>query len=113
MINLSIRRVKPEEEGALRQWMGELNRRQNEVRATFAREGVRHEQAWLVTTSDGPLLIYAMEESEQERAEQTFKESTFAIDEQHKNVMSQVLGGKVTAELLYECLAAGGVPRLR
>jgi hypothetical protein len=108
MIKLAIRRVKPEEEGTLRNWMAELNRRQSEVRATFAREGVRHEQAWLVATSDGPLLVYAMEASDQQQATETFKESTLPIDQQHKEVMLQVLGGKVSAQLLYECMAQGG-----
>jgi len=43
MIKLAIRKVKPDQEGHLRAWMAELNRRSAEVRETFAQEGVRHE----------------------------------------------------------------------
>ncbi len=38
MIKLAIRKVKPDQEGHLRAWMGELNRRSAEVRETFAQE---------------------------------------------------------------------------
>jgi len=38
MIKLAIRKVKPDQEGHLRAWMAELNRRSAEVRETFAQE---------------------------------------------------------------------------
>jgi hypothetical protein len=104
MIKLAIRRVKPEEENTLRQWLEELSRRQGEVRETFAREGVRHEQAYLLKTQDGPVLIYAMEARDHEQAAAAFQASTLSIDEQHKRVMARVLAGKADAELLYECV---------
>ena len=61
MLRLSIRRIKPQKEARLREWLSELNARADEVRATFKAETVRAEQAYIIPTSDGPLLVYAME----------------------------------------------------
>ena len=60
MIKLAIRNVKLGQEGHLRAWMAELNRRSAEVRETFAQEGVRHEQAYLLKTAEGAVLICCM-----------------------------------------------------
>jgi hypothetical protein len=103
MIKLAIAKVKPEEEVRLRAWLAELSRRRDEVQATFAQEGVRHEQAYLLQTADGPVLVYAMEAADHEQAAQAFKASTLPIDVEHKAVMARVLAGKADAELLYEC----------
>ena len=61
MLKVAIHQVQPEKEHQLRDWLAELMRRQDEVRETFAQETVRHEQAYLLATSDGPMLVYAME----------------------------------------------------
>jgi uncharacterized protein DUF6176 len=89
MIKLAIRKVKPDQEGHPRAWMAELNRRSAEVLETFAQEGVRHEQAYLLKTAEGAVLIY----------------SALPIDHEHKRVMAQVLEESANAELLYECTA--------
>jgi Family of unknown function (DUF6176) len=104
MIRIDIRRVKAEEEGTLRAWMAELNRRGAEVSETLAREGTRHEQAYLLKTSDGPVLIYAMEAGDQDRAAEAFRDSSSLIDVEHKRIMKQVLAGTPHAELVYECV---------
>lgn len=104
MIKLAIAKVKPAEEDTLRRWMAELNRRRDEVRETFAQEGVRHEQAYLLKAGDhGPFLIYAMEAADHDAAGKAFRSSTLPIDQEHKAVMNRVLAGKATVELLYEC----------
>ena len=107
MIKLAILKVKPNEESRLRSWMTELTRRNNEVLETFAQEGVRHEQAYLLKTGDGPILIYAVEALDQDRAALAFRNSKLAIDAEHKQLMGRVLGGSVDAELLYECKVEG------
>ncbi len=104
MLKLSIRRVRPGKEQGLRDWLGELNRRQEEVRETFAQESVRHEQAYLIPSSDGAILIYAMEAEDHKRGRQAFQDSTLPIDVDHKRAMGIALGDKVDAELLYECI---------
>lgn len=105
MIKLAIRKVKPGEEHHLRAWMAQLNSRRDEVLATFQQEGVRHEQAFLMNVADGPVLIYALEASDHERAAAAYAQSTLPIDLEHKRVMKQVLGEAVPCELLYECQA--------
>ena len=85
--------------------MAQLSSRRNEVLATFKHEGVRHEQAYLVKTADGPVLIYAMEAADHERAAEAYARSTLPIDLEHKRIMKQVLDEAVPCELLYECHA--------
>ncbi len=106
MIKLAVRRIKEGQEETLRNWMAELNRRHDEVAETFAVEGTRHEQAYLLKTSDGPILIYAMEAPDHELAAASFERSKMAIDIEHKRVMKQVLAGKADVELLYECISS-------
>jgi hypothetical protein len=105
MIKVTIAKLKPEEEPRLRSWMAELTRRREEVLATFAQEGVRHEQAYVLRTQDGPMLIYVMEAENHDRARKAFQSSTLAIDQEHQDVMSRVLEGRADAELVYECKA--------
>jgi len=105
VIKLAIRKVKPGEEHHLRAWMAQLNSRRAEVRATFQQEGVRHEQAFLLSTADGPVLIYAVEALDHERAAAAYAQSTLPIDLEHKRIMRQVLGEAVPCDLLYECQA--------
>src|SRR6266480_8018112 len=108
MIKLAIRKVRHRQEDPLRKWMAELNRRSAEVRETFAQEGVRHEQAYLLKTADGPVLIYAMEAPDHARASSMLRNSTLSIDQEHKHIMAQVLAEPANAELLYECKAGHG-----
>jgi hypothetical protein len=82
--------------------MTELGRRQDEVRATFANEGVRHEQAFLLESAAGPVLVYAIEVEDVEAAQQAYEASTLAIDAEHRQVMAAVLGPAAEVELLYE-----------
>jgi len=105
VIKLGIRRIKPGEVGHFREWMAQLDRRRDEVRATFSQEGVTHEQVYLLDAPDGPIMIYAMEAPDHERAAKAFVESKLAIDAEHKAVLKQVLGGPVSCELLFECHA--------
>ena len=105
MIKLAIRKVRPEEEQRLRDWMAELNRRTPEVRQTFASEGVRHEQAWLLSHGGGLMLVYAVEAADLDRAAAAYAGSSHAIDHEHRAVMKQVLAEAADAELLYECRA--------
>ena len=105
MIKLGIRRIKPEEVGRFREWMAQLDTRRDEVRATFKQEGVRHEQVYLLDVPGGPIMVYAMEAPDHERAARAFQESKLPIDAEHKAVLKQVLGDPVPQELLFDCLA--------
>jgi hypothetical protein len=102
MLHITFRRVPAERVDALRAWMAELGCRHDEVRETYRIEGVRHEQAFLIQSADGPLLVYAHEVEDSEAAQQAYASSTLALDLQHREVMRSVLGDTADVELLYD-----------
>jgi len=59
----------------------------------------------LITTSEGPILIYAIEAENLEHGQNAFLNSTHPIDLERKQVMQEVLIEPVSAELLYDCQA--------
>ena len=103
MLKVSIRKINPGQEGRLRDWLAELMRRKDEVRATFKQESVRHERAFLLPTADGTALLYVVEAEDLEQASEAYKNSTLPIDMEHRQVMKQVLGDDVPVELIYDC----------
>jgi Family of unknown function (DUF6176) len=102
MLHVTFRRVRPERVDALRAWMAELDRRREEVRATFRNEGVRHEQAFLIESADGPVLVYAHEVDDPAAASAAYGGSTLALDQEHREIMGSVLGEDAEVELLYD-----------
>ena len=103
MLRIVFQKIKPGKEEKLRAWLGELMKRQDEVREAFVQESVRHEKAYIIEGSDGPLLAYAMEVEDPERARQAFETSTLPIDAQHKKIMNETLGKKLEIPPLYDC----------
>jgi len=93
MIETAIFRVRPEKLERLIAWLAELQDRSDEVRETFVQEGVTHEQAYVINTTDGSLLVYIMESPDHRRASEAFRNSTLPIDIEHKAVMAEVLSG--------------------
>ncbi|MEV4598652.1 DUF6176 family protein [Amycolatopsis sp. NPDC049253] len=102
MINIRVSRISPEKVELLRSWLAEAGERAAEVKATLVDEGVRHERALLVDTSDGPLLIYAVECDDIEAALAVFAKSAHPIDAEHKRVMAEVGGTPVAVEELFD-----------
>jgi hypothetical protein len=87
----------------LRAWLGALGKRQDEVRATFRNEGVHHEQAYLIESADGPVLVYAIEVEDSDAANAAYTNSTLPIDLEHGAVMRATLEPeRASAELLYD-----------
>ena len=82
--------------------MSELQNRADEVRQTFDNEGVSHEQAFLIETPRGPVLVYAAEVADVERGAQAFARSTLPIDLEHRQVMAEVVVDEPDVELLYQ-----------
>ena len=103
MLRITFERVRDDKIARLRAWMHELSQRRDEVLETFANEGIRHEQVYLMEGKDGPVLVYAMEGDDFDRAREAFQTSTLSIDLEHKQVMSEVSGGRIDAELLWQC----------
>jgi hypothetical protein len=86
----------------LRAWLAELQQRSDEVRETFRNEGVRHEQAYLLETADGPVLIYAIEIDDPEAAQRAYATSTLPLDLQHREVMATTISGPLDLAPLYD-----------
>lgn len=102
MLRLSFRRIKPEKEVQIRRWLTELSTRADEVRATFVDETVRHEQAFILQTAQGPVLVYAVEAENFERGRAAFTQSPHPIDQEHKRIMAECLGDELGVQPLYD-----------
>ena len=107
MLRLRFRRIRPGKEVRLRAWLAELSRRADEVRATFVSETVRHEQAYILETTDGQVLVYAIEFEDTERSRAAFAGSTHPIDAEHKAVMKECLMERIELPALYDVALEG------
>ena len=105
MLRISYRRIKPDKLDRLRSWMQELMERRDEVHETFDHEGVRSERAWVIHDEQGPILVYAIEADDLEKARQAYRNSTLPIDLEHREVLREVLGERLEPELLYDLSA--------
>ena len=93
MIHLTFYRVRPGELGRLQAWLTEVMHRADEVRETYRREGVRHERAYFLETSDGHVLVYTVECEDFDAAAEAFATSDIPIDLEHKAMMSRLTDG--------------------
>jgi hypothetical protein len=105
VIRISVSRVPDDKVDRLRAWLREAGERADEVRQTLVDEGVTHERAELVATSDGFLLVYSMECADYDAAKAVFERSTRPIDVEHKRVMTDVRGEVVATEVLLDVRA--------
>lgn len=88
MIEIGVRFVRPEQVEPLKAWFERLETdRRDEAIATLIDETVTHETAMLVETADGPLLVYAMEVEDPERAKASADSGRHPIDAEHRTVM--------------------------
>lgn len=106
MLSVRTLRIRPDKVDLLRSWMKQLDDRADEVRETFAQEGVRHEQAHLLETSDGTLLIYAVEAEDIEEALRVYESSTLPIDQEHGEMLAAVTAERLDLEKLLDIRAS-------
>ncbi|WP_078715384.1 DUF6176 family protein [Agreia bicolorata] len=100
---MSFRRIKAEQRDAVEQWLAELNGpRRDEALETLRNEGVRHESASIIDTSDGPILVYAMESDDIDQARAVGAASTLPVDRRHHDVMRTADGGAVSHRLVLD-----------
>jgi hypothetical protein len=96
MIKLKVSKIRPDKVERLKEWLAEGMQRADEIRKTFADEGVTHETGFILETVDGPVLVYAVESADYEAAVRAFADSPHPIDHEHKAVLSEVLERDVT-----------------
>jgi hypothetical protein len=77
--------------------------RKAEVLETFADEGTSQEQAYILPTSDGPVLVYVMDTQDNERARAAYESSSHAIDLEHRAILTDCLGERLRLTPLYAC----------
>ena len=104
MLKISLRRIKPGQEDRLRTWFKEVMGRRDEVRESFRQETVRHEIAYILADAEGPILVYAVEVEDYEKGHRAFQESRLPIDIEHKRIMADALGERLSIEPTYECV---------
>jgi hypothetical protein len=78
--------------------------RRDEVRESFRQETVRHEIAYILADAEGPILVYAVEVEDYEKGHRAFQESRLPIDIEHKRIMADALGERLSIEPTYECV---------
>jgi len=88
-------------------WIWDWHEGMHEVLQTFHNEGTREEVAYLLRDSEGAILVYIMDVADPTTADLAFRYSSLPIDQQHKQVMHQVLGDAADAELLYDVRLPG------
>ncbi|MCG5219525.1 DUF6176 family protein [Streptosporangium soli] len=101
-----VSKVKPDQADRLREWFGTVSGpRRDEFLTTLLQEGVRHEHVHLLHTSDGPLMIYAIEAEDTAQAITTFEQSAHQVDLDHREVLTAAFAGIVEPEVLldFEC----------
>jgi hypothetical protein len=106
MLQLTVRRVHPEQVDVLREWLADVDGpRRAEALRTLVDETVRHEMAVLIETADGPLLIDAIEVEDPAQSRVASEQSTHPIDADHRRVMHAILGEPVPSEVLLDLRA--------
>lgn len=98
-----MRRLKPELRESVEQWLAEVNGpRRSEAIETLRAEGVTHETAAILDTSDGPIIVYAMETDDIDRARAVGAASAHPIDQRHHEVMRAADNGPAPYSLVLD-----------
>ena len=95
MIHVSMRRVLPGKEARLRDWLAELQARSDEVKETWDQESVQSEQAYMIPSDSGPVLVFISEAADLDQARAAYAASQLPIDLEHREVLAECLGEKL------------------
>lgn len=88
---LTKQKLKSGKTEQLREWMSEVREREEEAVETLQSEGMHSEAAFLEQVEDGDYLVYYMEAENLRRVYESFEKSSHDIDEEHKQIMDEVL----------------------
>ena len=102
MLQTTIARVNEEDVPRLRSWLAALSSRRDELRASYAQAGTRHEIFHLIRTRRGPILVISSEVDDAARAAEAFLHSSLPIDVEFKSLFQQISPEEPEIELLYD-----------
>ncbi|MEZ3160651.1 DUF6176 family protein [Microbacterium sp. BWT-B31] len=103
MIHLLARRIHPTHRARVLEWLAEVDgARRDEALQSLHAEGIDHETAIILDTSDGPILVYAMQTDDVERSRRIADDSPRSIDSEHRAVMSAADAGSADARIVLD-----------
>jgi Family of unknown function (DUF6176) len=106
VIHLVARRVRPDHRDRVVDWLREVDGpRRVEALESLAAEGVEHETAMIIETSDGPILIYAMQTDDLAHSRAVADDSARPLDAEHRAVMRCADDGAADAEVVLDLRA--------
>jgi len=88
---LTKQAIEPGETETLVEWAQEVREREAEAVETLRDEGMYAETAFVEHTDDGDFLVYYMKAEDIGAVYETYESSSHAIDEDHQEVMREVL----------------------
>ena len=105
MLQISVRYVHPDHVDSLREWFRQLETtRRAEALATLIDETVTHEQAILVTETDPPMLVYAMEVADPVQSRRSADSGKHSIDAEHRAITRAAVAGAPEQEVILDLL---------
>lgn len=106
MIHLVARRLRADHRDRVVDWLQEIGGpRRAEALESLAAEDVVHETAMIIDTSDGPIIVYAMQTDDLEYSRAVADESPRPVDAEHRAVMRDADDGPAAAEIVLDLRA--------
>lgn len=103
VIHLVARRIRSDRRDRVVGWLREIDGpRRAEALESLAAEGVDHETAMIIDTSDGPIIVYAMQTDDLARSRTVADESPRPVDAEHRAVMRDADDGPAVAEIVLD-----------
>ncbi|MCM3695517.1 DUF6176 family protein [Microbacterium oleivorans] len=81
--------------------------RRAEALESLTAEGIDHETAMVIDTSEGPIIVYAMQTDDLERSRAVADESPRPVDAEHRSVMRAADDGPATGEIVLDLRSDG------
>ncbi|MRG58966.1 hypothetical protein GE115_03655 [Agromyces sp. CFH 90414] len=108
MIHLVARRIRSDQRDRVVGWLREIDGpRRPEALESLAAEGVDHEAAMIIDTSDGPVIVYAMQTDDLAGSRDVADAPPWIVDAEHRAVMLAVGDGPAPAEVVLDLRADG------
>jgi hypothetical protein len=102
MVRVYFTRIRPDKVDRLRAWMKELSERHDESIEAMNNDTIRSEAAYLIDTSNGPILVHASDADDPEFAERMRYENKLPLAEDFRTVMHEVMIEPMSVTPIFE-----------